>query len=378
MEDRFGRQVIATLLKGLNMGDKIKWDVVAKRLEQDNEAFLKGYGRPWCTDPLHSAFVDEAVNIQPAWSIPKKIVISTAVSGAQWLKADNPRQPVTETEIRQSAKEVIEAGCASIHVHVREAGTECPMMELDTFHRVLDPLKRDHPEVVFDGCAVPALPGDFEKMTELLRQGIFELTPVNATATFIGDAVLMKPPHVLIEKTRLCQEYGVKPQIAVYSDGDLDNAMRYLIRPGLIEKPYSWCILPALPGCSPMHSPRQLVESLMRFVNFIFDADPDSHIIVCSAGRASSYLATFAMVLGLHVRVGMEDTIWRWPHRDEKIESNLSNFQTFKAMAGLLGRELATGDDFRRMVGLHPRASAEIHLDGSPAAAGEVLRHLSS
>ncbi len=170
----------------------------------------------------------------------------------------------------------------------------------------------------------------------------------------------------MIEKTRLCQELGVKPQVAVYSDGDVDNADRYLIKTGLLEKPYFWIILAALPGGSPMHNPRQMVHTLMHICELIYDIDKDSIIVVCASGRASSYLAVLAMLLGLHVRVGMEDTIWEYPHRDTLISSNAANFARYKAMAELLGREVADGNAYRELIGLPKRevaAGAPAHAD---------------
>ncbi len=74
-------------------------------------------------------------------------------------------------------------------------------------------------------------------------------------------SLFAKLPHVLIEKTRLCQELGVKPQVAVYSDGDVDNADRYLIKTGLLEKPYYWIILAALPGGPSRNTLRPLLRA---------------------------------------------------------------------------------------------------------------------
>ena len=67
-----------------------------------------------------------------------------------------------------------------------------------------------------------------------------------------------------------------------------------------------------------------------------------SHVIVCCSGRASSYLAAASMLLGLHVRVGMEDTPWVWPHKDDLITNNAKMFTMFKQMAQMLGREVYT------------------------------------
>jgi 3-keto-5-aminohexanoate cleavage enzyme len=126
----------------------------------------------------------------------------------------------------------------------------------------------------------------------------------------------------------------------------------------LLAKPYYWLILPALPGCAPMHNPQQMVDGLMRMVRSIRDIDEDAFILVCAAGRASTYLATFAMLLGLHVRVGMEDTLWHLPHRDQIIQRNVDHFLQMRQIAALLGRELMTPAEYRLAIGLPPKQAA--------------------
>jgi 3-keto-5-aminohexanoate cleavage enzyme len=86
--------------------------------------------------------------------------------------------------------------------------------------------------------------------------------------------------------------------------------------------------------------------------SLIYDVDPDATILVCAAGRAAIYVVTVAAALGLHIRVGMEDTVWLWPHRRERISSNLQVLDMAKALAGVLGRDVADHAEYRRIVGL--------------------------
>src|SRR5258706_8434533 len=106
-------------------------------------------------------------------------------------------------------------------------------------------------------------------MEAAMDAGLFDALPVNTTAICCGDSMFFKAPHVVIEKARLIESKGLKPLIAVYTDGDIDNARRFLVESGVVSKPYSWLILPALPGCSPMHNPAQMVEGLTRMVRLI-------------------------------------------------------------------------------------------------------------
>jgi 3-keto-5-aminohexanoate cleavage enzyme len=93
-----------------------------------------------------------------------------------------------------------------------------------------------------------------------------------------------------------------------------------------------------------------MVEVLMHYCNRIKEIDENSQIVVCAAGRASNYLTTLALLLGHHVRVGMEDTVWKWPHRDELIKNNIETYLSTKQIVELLGREIVTPNEWREML----------------------------
>jgi 3-keto-5-aminohexanoate cleavage enzyme len=335
--------------------DKIKWEHVRKWVDRAGlKTAWKPYGMPEVIDPFTSRFAD--IDPMPKWKIPEKVMISTTITGAFFSKRSNPNQPITVDEIRDSAEECIKAGAPNIHIHVRDDGG-FNALDPQRFHDVIAPLRKKYPEVMFDGCLVAVTDAESAAMESTIKTGLFDALPVNTTAICCGDSMFFKPPHVVIEKTRLVQEAGAKPIISVYDDGDIDNARRFLVASGLLAKPYYWLILPALPGCSPMHNPEQMVDGLMRMVRSIRDIDADAFILVCAAGRASTYLATFALLLGLHVRVGMEDTLWPYPHRDDIIRHNVEQFQQMRQIATLLGRELMTPAEYRQAIGLPAKST---------------------
>lgn len=331
----------------------INWDYIEEmKKKKDLIAICLSYGLPEVTDLTITEFgPTKGVNVAPRWDIPEKIVISTAVTGAFYSKRQNPNQPIEPDDIKKSAGECAKAGAPSVHVHARDkSGYSC--LDLKLLHFILDPLKKNYPNTMFDACLIPYKKNDWSKIIQALDEKLVEVTPINPTAVYMGDCLFAEPPHVIIEKAKLCQERGIKPTIAIYTDGDIDNAERYLIKTHLLEKPYYWTILPALPGCSPMHTPRSMILGLLRLIDRIREIDTDSVIMVCSSGRASSYLATLAILMGLHIRVGMEDTIYVWPHRDDKIRNNAECFRHFVGLAKSLGRKLATPNEFRKIIGL--------------------------
>jgi 3-keto-5-aminohexanoate cleavage enzyme len=328
----------------------INWDRVNSGLERDRKKMIwRPYGLPEVVDPQHSAFHD--VPLSPAWDIPDKMIISSAITGAFFSRNINPNQPITPEDILASARECAAAGASTVHIHVRD-DEGYNTLDGERFRQVIEPLKEEFPSLAVDGCLVAALDGEWDEMVRVLGSELLDAVPINTAATYVGDALFVKPIPVIMEKARLVQEAGSKVVIACYTDGDISNADRYLIKPGLVETPGYWLILPALPGCSPMENPRQMVDGLQRMASAIFDIDPEATVMVCAAGRATTYLVTVAAAMGLHVRVGMEDTIWRWPHREDLIESNLQQLEIAKQLAGVLGRQVATHDEYREMVGM--------------------------
>lgn len=333
----------------------INWERVAQGVERERHRMIwKPYGIPTVLDLENTAFHDAPIS-EP-WSIPDKLVVSVAITGAFFHKSHNPGQPITPQEILDSAREVINAGASTVHIHVRD-DNGYNVLSLDRFQQVIQPLHDEYPDVVVDGCLVPALDGEWEEMKRVIDSGLLDAAPVNSTATYIGDSLFVKPTPILMEKTRMIVESGAKPEIAVYTDGDVSNADRYLIRSGLIEKGAIWAVLPALPGCSPMNNPRQMVEGLTRTIGAIRDVDPEGLIMVCAAGRASTHLANLAATLGVHIRMGMEDTYFKFPHRDDRIDSNLEALRLGQSIADVLGRPVATPLEYRQMLGLKPRST---------------------
>ena len=328
--------------------DKIDWDHVGKWVgKSGTKALWKPYGLPDVLNPRRSFFAD--VPPMPAWNVPEKLFVTAAITGAFFNKQANPNQPITPAEIRAAAAECIDAGASGVHIHVRDQ-RGLNALDPKLFREVIEPLRSQYPEAVIDGCLVAVSDDEDAAMEPMMRSGLLDGLPVNPTAICCGDNMLFKAPHVVIEKTRRTLNAGLVPQIAVYTDGDIDNARRYLVDTLLIPRPCSWLILPALPGCAPMHSPEGMADGLLRMVRLIREVDPQGIIAVCAAGRASTYLATMAILMGLHVRVGMEDTIWKWPHREDILESSTAHFRAVRDIARLLGREVMTPAEYRHLL----------------------------
>lgn len=155
-------------------------------------------------------------------------------------------------------------------------------------------------------------------------------------------------------------ECGVKPEIVVHSSGEIELAKRKLIDARLLSRPLNWIILFGLPFNSGrtllsgtwVPNSRDLITHLVLMIGQIRDIDPTSVITVCAAGRATLYLTTLATMLGVNIRVGLEDTMWRYPNSDRQFASNVEMFQKAKTIAELHGRQVATAAEYRADLGV--------------------------
>lgn len=329
--------------------NSVNWRNVKKYVEREGATT---YWRPYGAPAIMSAgkSMISGAEQMPRWKTPPKAAISVAINGAFFTKNENPNQPQTATEIINSAKECIDAGAQIIHIHVRdERGYNA--LDSELFTQVLGELRASNAGVALDACLVAVNEMEFDEMERVLERRLVSAVPINTTALILGDNLFVKPPHTIIEKTRMVLEAGMTPQLAVYTDGDIDNARRLLIDSGVVQGPLTWLLLAGLPGCSPMYSPESMISGLVRQVGLIRDVDPGANIIVCAGGRASLHVATLALLMGLHIRVGMEDTVWTWPHSDKMIERNVDVFNLAKTICESLGRELMTSQEFAELTG---------------------------
>ncbi len=155
------------------------------------------------------------------------------------------------------------------------------------------------------------------------------------------------------------EETGVKPELAVHSSGEIELAKRKLIDTGILKKPYNWLILYGLPfnvgrtlvSGTWVSNAQDMTKHLFLMVDQIRQIDPTSVISVCAAGRAGLYMTTLATMMGLHIRVGTEDTPWKFPNSDVKLKDNLEMFEMARRIAELHGRSPATPNEYRALVG---------------------------
>ncbi|MHC3001311.1 3-keto-5-aminohexanoate cleavage protein [Gordonia metallireducens] len=302
------------------------------------------------------AFVSDP-ELQPKWDVPAKIAINVAVAGRAGV-GDSSAYPVDIEEYIDSASEVIEAGAAGVHIDFtwvtdskgRRLDKDLPPTE--AYGLVLDPLRKRFGD-------------DFVSNLNVLNGKTFEecMSPAVSGLAEVAPCAAGHPEEFVIPAVKTLTANGVSPEIVVHSSGEIEFAKRRLFDTGIVTGQTNWIVLYGLPvdvgrtliSGAWVTDTRSMATHLLLMVDQIRQIDPNAAITVCNAGRANLYITTLATMMGLNIRVGLEDSGWKHPNSDETTTSNLELFTRAKTIAAELGRVPASADDYRTQIGLSAR-----------------------
>jgi len=297
--------------------------------------------------------------VHPKWKIPEKVSIQCALSGggARITPKQNPYHPGDNLDnIRDAAEEVLslEVGPTVVHFdndfyscHTRD-GKE--LLPGDSYMYVVKPLIEKYGWEKL--CThINCLRGDLQQQMLPVVSGLCELTYTHPRASELW----------LKTAIGLLKENDVKAEIVVHVNSEIELAERILIRTGLLPNPNLWILLFGLPCKGPrwhfeyIPNEKAMCQALLNAVERIREIDPEGFITVLAGGRASRYFVTLAVLLGLNIRMGMEDTVFKFPHKDDPCSNNAEEVRWAIDMVRMLGREVMTPNEFRETIGLKPR-----------------------
>lgn len=289
-------------------------------------------------------------------TMDKKLVINVAPVGALITKKQNPAQASNAEEIANEVIEAYNEGAAMFHVHCREDGAAVFKAEL--YKQTLDLVYKKAPDIITDICSVSSFTHEGAEhrvkplVDPLLKFGrkYAEIAAINPITMAIGQMVLIATPEGIEEECKYMEDVGVKPELAGYTVSTIDLLKEHLIDKGIAKKPY---FIDVVAG---VHNSTQAVPSAEGFVNVIQAwraLPPDTVWQGIMGGRNWLPLTVLAIMLGADViRVGKEDMIHTYPHKDELIKSSAAVVKKVATIAKELGRDIATPSEARKILGL--------------------------
>jgi len=287
-------------------------------------------------------------------NMAKPLIISCAITGSITTRDQHPGLPVTPAEIAASAIESAQAGAACVHIHVREDdGTPSCRGELyeEVFQRI-----REQSDVLICGTTGSG-GGRFngvERFTALPY--LPDLASFDAGSMNFGERVFENTPSFLRQLAREITSRGITPEIECFDIGQIGNAVRLQqesLLPGLGGKWwFQFCL--GIRGGAPADAQTLLTMSSLL--------PPGAEWSVLAIGRGQLAMNMLAIIVGGHVRTGIEDNIYY--RRGQLVDGNAQFVERLVRMAQELGRPVATPDQAREIVGCRPPAARTISTKG--------------
>ncbi|ASN03896.1 BKACE family enzyme [Virgibacillus necropolis] len=248
----------------------------------------------------------------------KKIIISCAVTGAGATTKKSPHVPVTPKEIADSAIEAAKAGATIAHVHVRDPKTGDLSHDPELFREVVERVRESDTDVVLNitaGGGGDWIPSDEDPATggpgtdiqtpeqrhEPVGKFLPEICTLDCGSVNFGEQVYISPTDWLREQARLIQQSGVKPELECFDTGQIRFA-KQLINEGLIDGDpmFQFCL--GIPWGADADAETML---------YMRDKIPEnSHWAAFGIGRMQMPMVAQSILLGGHVRVGLEDNLY--------------------------------------------------------------------
>jgi len=310
------------------------------------------------------------VHLEPKnLTMDKKLCIVVCPTGALITRKQNPYQPYTPEEV---AKEVIEAykeGAYMAHLHIRnEKGL--PNYTPEAMKKTLDIIFEKCPDIIA-APSISAAPKDpsqglYEVETikpwveKLLEYGskymestvVTPISYVSQRATVLGAPIFVRraTESNLKAEVEYLQSRGVKPEFMAHNFEAIENIKEWLIKLGVLKEPYFITLSQGMHHSAPTGPDPWGILYLITMKQML----PENTIVgVSIGGRNWLPITTLAIMLGaVFIRVGKEDTMWLYPHKDSIMKTSAEAVKKIVTIAKELGRDIATPDEARKMLGI--------------------------
>jgi len=286
------------------------------------------------------AQISDLINLVGEKRLPEwePLHIKVAPTGLAVSRQQSPYLPMTPDEIAQASIESYQEGASAVHLHMRD-GDGVPTNDLQIFRRVIDKIKDKCPDIIID---IPSILGDTEeeKLRPLTIPEV-ETTALQPGPMIVGSVTVFRSPDSIARDLDFMLPLDIVPEIATHDLSHLANAERLIIP--RIEKPYYFNIVLGLEG-STYATPQNLLHIIERLPE-------GSKWMISIGGRPTLDMLTLAIILGGHIRVGLEDMIYVYPRKDELATSNAQLVAKMVRIATELGRDIATPAQARKTLG---------------------------
>lgn len=289
----------------------------------------------------------------------KNVIVTCALTGAGDTAGKSEHVPVTPEQIAADAIDAARAGASVVHIHVRDPETTHGSRNVTYYREVADIIAASDVDPVINMTAGmggdmvidPHNPTTHVSGTDLVS-GLDRLAHVEQLRPEIctidcgslnfgeGSSVYVSTPDMLREGAARIRELGVKPELEIFDTGNLWFA-NVMHEEGLLADPPLYQLCMGIPYGAPADA-----GLLQAMVNLLPEGAQWTSFAI---GRNQLPWVAQSVLLGGHVRVGLEDNLYL--SKGVKA-TNADLTRRAVDIVNNLGSKVASADDARQMLGL--------------------------
>lgn len=283
-----------------------------------------------------------------------KIIVTVPVTGS-FGDRNTPFLPITPKEIAESALDAEKAGAGIVHIHVRDVETGAPSMEFELYREVVERI-RDRSDMIINLSTGPGArfipdnqdpiglgPGTTLTLPEKRVEHVLRLKPelcsLDVGSMNFGVHVFVNILSHVETMLDLILEAGIKPELEVFDMGHIGIA-GHLLKTAEIASPPLFQLCMGVPWGIPA-TPKNLI--MMKEA-----LPPDALWAAFGIGPGCFPMVAQSVLLGGHVRVGMEDNLYL--RRGERAKSNRELVEKAVRILRALDKEPAKPAEIRKML----------------------------
>ena len=303
----------------------------------------------------------------------EKRIITCAVTGAFHMPCMTPHLPITPDQIVSEAVGAAKAGAAIIHLHARDPKTGMPTTDVEVYRQYLSRIKDQCDAIINITTGQPSLAPTPEEVFQARLAAPKEFAPeicsFNMGPTNVGiwalydryrDRIQHDWERFYFENTKgitqinnfdwmerfariLGEERGVRFEFECFDIGHL-HTLKFILDRGWVKPPlFIQSVYGFLGGLGA--NPKHVLQMQQTADDLFGDQYCWSNL---AAGKAQMPLVTLGAILGGHVRVGIEDSMWYG--KGEPAKSNVQQVQRIRRILEELSIEIATPAEARAIL----------------------------
>jgi uncharacterized protein (DUF849 family) len=303
--------------------------------------------------------------------MPPKTILTCAITGSSHTPTMSPHLPVTADAIVQQSVAAAQAGAAIVHLHARDDRDGSPSADPEIFRDYCARIKAQC-DVVISLTTGGATGQTVEQRLNVIRTlqpelctcnfgtlnyGLFPMIPKYAgkwkfdweepyLASTKSEPFVSNFSDIEYMLKTLTNETGTRFEFEAYDVGHL-YTLAYFMDLGLVKPPiFLQFVMGTLGGIG-----AEVVDNLV-FMKRTLDRliGPEVQWSVLGSGRYQFNIVTAGALMGSHVRVGLEDSLYLG--KGQLAPSNAAQVQKMRGILEALSLELATPAEARAALGL--------------------------